>query len=232
MDESALRSALASTNDCGSSLHWWLGFWTVWVVVGVGLELIVVGWEYVDELHDFRRGVVHPPDRPNRLLFALGFFATALVTLDVGGELYAESKIETVETCIRKGNDALFLLLSKEAGDAQRSAARAEASEKALEIKASALTLRLEAASGQLTEVEHDTLALSPRWRLLERGKDVFIKALKPFPGQRVDITSCGSLDVDRFRLGQLFLDIFPKAGWNPVENRTWLQCPTTLTWR
>src|ERR1700693_3174614 len=119
-DESALRIALSSLDDCNSSLHWWLGFWTFWVVVGVALELVFVVREYIDELHDFRRGIVHPPDKPNRLLFALGFFAAGLVALGVGGELYVESKIATVETSVRKGNDALFLLLSKEAGDAAK----------------------------------------------------------------------------------------------------------------
>jgi hypothetical protein len=127
-DESALRIALASLDECNSSLHWWLGFWTVLVVIGVALELVFVVWEYIDELHDFRRGIMHPPDRPNRLLFVLGFFATGLVALGVGGELYAESKIATLETCVRKGNDALFLLLSKEAGGAANSAQQAERS--------------------------------------------------------------------------------------------------------
>ena len=55
-DESALRSALASLDDSSSSLHWWLGFWTLLVAVGVVLEVVFVVWEYCDELHDFKRG--------------------------------------------------------------------------------------------------------------------------------------------------------------------------------
>jgi hypothetical protein len=125
MDESALRSALASANDCGSLLQQELRFWTWVVVVGVALELGVILWEYIEELHDFRRGFVHPPDKPNWLLYAFGFVAAGLVVLGVGGELHAESKIDKLETCIRKGNDALFLLLSKEAGDARDSAQKA-----------------------------------------------------------------------------------------------------------
>src|ERR1700678_4426231 len=128
MDEVALRRALASLDDCGASLHWWLGFWTFLVVVGVVAEVVFVIWEYLEDLRDFKRGIVRPPDKPSWLLFALGFFGAALVSLGVGVELYAESKIATLETCIRKGNDALSLLLSKEAGDAMASAQGAAAS--------------------------------------------------------------------------------------------------------
>src|SRR5690242_7470062 len=71
-DESALRSALASLDEYSSSLHWWLGFWTFLVALGVVMEVIFVLWEYGEELHDFRRGIVHPPERPNRVLFVLG----------------------------------------------------------------------------------------------------------------------------------------------------------------
>src|ERR1700690_4114034 len=73
MDESALRIALASLEDCSSSLHWWLGFWTFLVVAGVALELVFVIWEYRDDLGDFKRGFVHPPHKPSVLLFVLGF---------------------------------------------------------------------------------------------------------------------------------------------------------------
>jgi hypothetical protein len=128
-DESALRSSLASLDDCNASLHWWLGFWTFLVALGVVLEVVFVVWEYLDELHDFRRGIIHAPERPQTLLFVLGLLGAGLVAAGVSGEFWKESQIATVETCIRKGNDSLFLLLSKEAGDAAASAktAREEA---------------------------------------------------------------------------------------------------------
>lgn len=125
MDESTLRSALASVNDYSSLLHRELLAWTFLVALGVALEIVFVVWEYAEDLHDFRRGIVHAPDRPNLLLFVLGFVGAALVAVGVSGELYAESKISTLETCIRAGNDALSLLLSREAGDAAKSAQKA-----------------------------------------------------------------------------------------------------------
>jgi len=155
-DESALRIALASLDDCNSSLHWLLGFFTVWVVVGVALELVFVIWEYVEELHDFRRGIVHPPDMPNRLLFVLGFVAAGLVALGVGGELYAESKISTLETCIRKGNDALFLLLSKEVQQLKTDNLELEA--KNLGLQTDLLNLRKESGARRLTGKQREAL--------------------------------------------------------------------------
>ncbi|MFI5069553.1 MAG: hypothetical protein ACHP8A_01580 [Terriglobales bacterium] len=122
MDESALRRALASLDDCSSSQHWWLGFWTFLVATGVALEIVFVIWEYIDDLRDCKRSLLYPPVKPNLPLFALGFLGAALVAAGVAGELFVESKIATVETCIRKGNDQLSLLLSREAGDAAQSA--------------------------------------------------------------------------------------------------------------
>jgi hypothetical protein len=102
-----------------------LGFWTFLVALGVALEVIFVIWEYLEELHDFRRGIIHPPERPRTLLFVMGLLGAGLVAAGVSGEYQKESQIATVETCIRAGNNALFLHLSKEAGDAQTSAKNA-----------------------------------------------------------------------------------------------------------
>jgi hypothetical protein len=136
INESALRSALANLYDCGSSLHWWLELWTYLVVAGVALEIVFVVWEYVDELHDCRRCLLHPPVSPNRALFILGFFGAGLVAVGVAGELNAGARIATVETCIRKGNDELSLLLSKEANDAATSAQNAKADAAGAKVEA------------------------------------------------------------------------------------------------
>jgi hypothetical protein len=122
MDELALRTLVTNLEASRSSDHWWLEVCTALVAVGVLFEVIFVIWEYVDELHDFRRGIVHPPERPNIILFALGLLGAALVAIGVAGEFRFEAKIESTETRIRKANDDLFLLLSKEAGDAAISA--------------------------------------------------------------------------------------------------------------
>jgi hypothetical protein len=194
MDESALRMALASLDDCSSSLHWLLGFWTFLVVGGVALELVFVIWEYLDDSHDFRRGFVHPPHKPSVPLFVLGFFGAGLVAVGVSGELYAESRIGTVETCIRKGNDSLFLLLSKEAGGAATSAKTAHDEVDVVKKETDELTRRLGRAATQLDVIEDDVRAQGPRWRLLEAGKTILIGALKPFAGQTFTVVRCGEV--------------------------------------
>src|SRR5712675_1505434 len=72
MDESALRTLIANLDASGSLFHWWLNVSTFLVVVGVVLELVFVVVEYREELHQFKRGIMRPPDRPGRLLFFSG----------------------------------------------------------------------------------------------------------------------------------------------------------------
>jgi hypothetical protein len=179
-DESALRRALASLDDCGTSLHSGLKVATALVVVGVALEMVFVIWEYLEDLHDFKRGIIHPPDKPSRLLFALGFLGAALVSLGVAGELYAESKIATLETCIRKGNDALSLLLSKEAGDAMLSAQVALGAERVAEQKLEDIFARAEKMNASLLRLRRfvDWRTLSPK------QKDRIRDGLSPWAGQ------------------------------------------------
>jgi hypothetical protein len=162
-DESALRRSLASLDVCSSSLHWWLGLWTFLVAAGVALEIIFVVWEYIEDLHDCKRSLIRPPVRPNLLLFILGLLGAGLVTVGVAGELNVESKIATVETCIRNGNNELSLLLSKEAGDAATSAKTAHEEADAVkgiadESRADAkdALAKAKAAQGELSHAEAD----------------------------------------------------------------------------
>jgi hypothetical protein len=93
-----------------------------------------------------------------------------------------------------------------------------------------ALTARMGSASRQLGKFEQDMLVQGPRWRLLERGEDVFIKALKPFAGQRVTVVTCGNGDPEREGLEQLLLNVFPKAGWISPGYTSWTACPNMLS--
>jgi hypothetical protein len=133
VNESDLKTLLDNLDKLElsrSSLHGWLHFWTFLVVVGVALEVVFVIWEYAEELHDFRRGIVHPPEKPNMLLFVLGLLGAGLVASGVAGELYIDVQAGKVETEIRKLNELRVSLLSKEAGDAKTSATEAEGAAK------------------------------------------------------------------------------------------------------
>jgi len=64
MDASALASQLDSLEKSWSSLDCRLNFWTAMVVVGVAVELAVLLMEYRHEWKDFKRGVIHSPEKP------------------------------------------------------------------------------------------------------------------------------------------------------------------------
>jgi len=87
-------------------------------------------------------------------------------------------------------------------------------------------------ASAQLKGVEKDVSIQGSRWKLLDAGKDEFIKELKPFPKQKALIMYCGSLlsaPPEPFRLGMdaaEFLDGNPGAGWNATPPQGWFSCP------
>lgn len=238
-DESALRSALASLDDSSSSLHWWLGFWTFVVVLGVVLEVAFVAWEYLDGLRDFRRATIHSPERPKTLLFVLGLVGAGLVAAGVSGELWKESQIAKLETCIRKGNDALFLLLSKEAGDARQSAKIAhDEADKAVAASSNALTLaggaRKEADSFERDIVSAKTQAADAESHLAEALKQAadakaelhrlesprsltnigeIVSVLKTFKGTEYVFTGVANLDESASFLMQVD-SVLQEAGW------------------
>lgn len=230
-DESALRSALASLDDYSSSLYWWLGFWTFIVALGVVLEVVYVVGEYLEELHDFKRGTIHPPERPSTTLFVLGLLGAGLVAAGVSGELWKESQIAKLETCIRKGNDALFLMLSNEAGDAATAAEVAHDEADAVKEEADAIGKRLEIARNGLSDLEQKVRVQGPRDLSLQAGKDIFVQALKPFAGQKIRIMHCGLKPTlaEIGRLEQVLVDFLGPNGANWIpEISGWPECPTS----
>ena len=122
MDEATLRDVIRGLEASRSSLELWLDFWTALVVVGVALEFIVIFKEYLRELSDFRRGTIHPPEKPSFGLLLLALAGVSFVAVGVGGELYVNVKAGKVETKITVASDQLVALILKEAGDAKSSA--------------------------------------------------------------------------------------------------------------
>src|SRR5271166_1013692 len=122
MDESTLKVLISNLERSRATLDSWLFVFTLFVVVGVVLEVVFVIWEYRDELHDWRRGIVHPPEKPSVALLIFGLLGAGLVAIGVTGELYIGAKIGAKETSIREANDQRASLLSKLAGDAAKSA--------------------------------------------------------------------------------------------------------------
>ncbi len=155
-----------------------------------------------------------------------------VLILGLTGDLLGirETQIE-VAALNRKAGDAKKSAedAASAADHATKSADAAKQRADAVENQADALRLRLGRASGKLDAIEQDILAQGPRWRLLERGKDVFIKALKPFAGQRVTVVVCGNDDDERFQLEQLIMNMFSEAGWDSPGYARWAGCPNIV---
>jgi hypothetical protein len=136
MDESALKVLISNLERSRATLDSWLFAFTLFVVVGVVLEVVFVIWEYRDELHDWRRGIVHSPEKPSIALLVFGLFGAGLVAIGVTGELYIGAKIGAKETSIREANDHRASLLSKLAVDAAQSAKTAHDEADAVKVEA------------------------------------------------------------------------------------------------
>ena len=226
MDTSAFERTINTLEASLDSLEVWLLFMTALVVIGLVLEYWYEIPEAIDQL---RKAWSWKP-----ILVIVGGI---LITVGVAGELVVQRLASRKETDLRKANDAVFAVLNTKAGNAKASAdgaaaALSVAQQKLADVtnKSDALTLRLARASNKVDDIEQDTLALGPRWRLLERGKDIFIKALKPFAGQRVTVVICGNGDVERFGLEQQVINMFREAGWDSPDYKRWTGCPNMLT--
>lgn len=158
MDESALRILIGKLEASRYSFHGRLEFFTALVVAGVVLEFVFVIWEYYEELHDFRLGFVHPPEKPILRLFVLGIVGTSLVAIGVTGEFREEANIGSVETEMQTANGELYLLLSNEAGDAKKSAGSAHAEADETKQETATLKVDLAQARARLENLKQDTV--------------------------------------------------------------------------
>jgi hypothetical protein len=224
MDDSALKTILDNLDSYRSSLDGWLSFWTLLAVIGVVLEVVFVICEYRKELHEFRQGInnfglgiAHPPEKPSLLLFVLGMLGAGLVAAGVSGELYISVQAGKVETEIRKVNEQRVSLLSREAGDAKDSAkgaasasASAKASAEAAGVAAGKAQQKVVALAKQADDAQKKLSRLQflvlPRSERLMEKAHLFVTAMEPFAGQKVEIkTDLASIhdpnDVQETRL-------------------------------
>jgi hypothetical protein len=125
-DELALENKLKSLESAWSSLDFWLDLWTLMVVIGVVVELVVIFIEYGHEKESFESGIIRPPDKPSRLLFALGMLGAGLVAIGVAGEFRVHIKAGRIETDLRGASGALVAIVDKKAADANERAAKIE----------------------------------------------------------------------------------------------------------
>ena len=119
-DLSALERLLSNFDNSRSVLEDRFGFSTFWVVVGVGLELVVVPFEYWDDWQEYRKslaewmqGAIPRPQRPLAWIVFLEVLGAVFVAGGVTGELRYEGKIRCVDNQIRQAEDARANLLER-----------------------------------------------------------------------------------------------------------------------
>src|ERR1019366_4294571 len=126
---SALRNSIAVLDNSiktleGSSTGWEVFAWSCsfLVAVGVAAEIVAVVWGYREELEDWSRGIIRPPDRPSVRKLWFDVVATLLVVIGVFGEAGASaelasknSQLRSKTSELRSKSDQLLALVTQEA---------------------------------------------------------------------------------------------------------------------
>jgi len=210
-----------------------------WATALVAFGLVLEAPELVHDLVPIGRKIIarlkklsieFPKHEAPDWVKVVAFVGWIFIVGGVVGEEFAGIKVQNLDANIQECSDAKVQAATLEAGDAAASAKTAHTEADAIKKEADELTTRLDAASRQLANVEQDTLAEGPRWRLLKNGEDVFVKALKPFAGQRATVVICGNVDVERSGLEQLIINLFREAKWDSPGYVRWPQCPNMLS--
>jgi hypothetical protein len=130
---SVLESSLKTTE--GSSGHWETFGWLCAVAVGIGIagEIVVIVSEHFEDLEDWERGIIRPPDRPPAWRFWFDIVATLIVLGGVFGEAGATGAVASINSQLRSKtselrakSDQLLAVTTEEAGDAATSAQQAK----------------------------------------------------------------------------------------------------------
>jgi hypothetical protein len=215
-DELALKKELSRLESSWSSLDSWLNFWTLMVVIGVAVELVVIVVEHRHAMHDFERGIMRPPDRPSRLLLALGLLGAGMVAIGVAGEFSVHIRAGRIETDMRDATVRLVGIAEGRASEANQKAG--EANERASKNEKEAAGLRKVAEDERMARIQ---LAASISWRAPDR---TLIPQLSPslrrFAGQRYTIVSEFS-DPERLNVFSWIGLLLGDAHWALEEPRS-----------
>jgi hypothetical protein len=196
MDASSLARDLDNLEKSWSLLDGWLNFWTLLVVAGVGVELLVIVTEYIHDSRDFKRGTIHSPDKPSILVFGFGFIGAALVAIGVAGEFQVHVKAGKIESDMRSKSRELVAIIEREAGDANREAARLSKEAAGLKETAESERLARKQIEARLTRrfiSSRDLASIERRLRVvISQNVDIFVWAddgeISPFALQVTSI--------------------------------------------
>jgi hypothetical protein len=205
MDESAVLSQLSNLETLRGSLHSALRFWEWMVVLGLFIDAVVIVKEYWDNLQDFRRATIHMPERPSVLLLVLGLLGTGLIAFGISKELSIDSKIEGVETQIRKFNEQLYGIVSQEAENASMKSQSASDKSDVADAKAVKSQEKADAVGTQADKLNRQLLLAKTQLETMEKAsfarhlkqKD-FAEKLEPLKGFPVAIETIADFEAER----------------------------------
>lgn len=184
---------------------------------------------------DMTKGILRP-SRWHKWKKEIARIGWILIILGVAGEGLFEAAVSSADGMLQDFNDTLLASATEQAGDAATSAKVAHGEADTVKQQADAIEKRLQAASKQLAVFEHQIIVQGPRWVPLEANQAKFIKALKPFAGQRLVWVRCTAEipPPEPSRVGQDLLRFLGSqgAGWSieaPVS-AIWQSCTSGAT--
>lgn len=142
-DDSALKASMSalktsistlesSINTLGARSDFWETFgWCCAIAVGIGVagEIVIIVWDFIEDRHAWRRGIVRAPDHPSHVRFWFDIIATAVVIIGIILEAGASGKVSSINSQLRSKSselraksDQLLALVTQESGDAAKSA--------------------------------------------------------------------------------------------------------------
>ena len=236
-DASALESAISALESAitareSSSEFWEMLAWvfTGAVVIGVVIEVCVIFREHRDEMKEWRRGIVRPPDKPSHSLFVLGLVGSVLVALGVAGEFGAgievasiNGDLRTLSGRLRNKTGQLIALLDKETADAQQRTGELEKDTAGLRTdeeksrasiaaaQATAATANAKAETEKLTRIRMQE-AMTPRSAGTNGKQD---EQLQLFSRTKVFVTFAS--DTDSQDLAGNMIGLLQRANWDVI---------------
>jgi hypothetical protein len=223
---SALESSLKVTE--GSSGHWETIGWLCAIAVGVGIagEIVVIVSEHRDDLEDWRRGVVRPPDRPPMWRFWFDIVATLIVLGGVFGEAGATAKVASINSHLRSKtsefrakSDQLLAVVTQQAGNAETSAtAASEASASAKsDVKTAHDEVNVIGKRAKLIDADLTTVQWLISARRIQDVDGAVADLRNGFHGRDIILKSYSG-DVEGYWLCEQLVDIAKKAEMRPQD--------------
>lgn len=230
---SALESSLKTVGQ--SSERWEIVAWVCAFVVGFGVAAEIVGivWGYRDDLRDWQRGIIRPPDRPSVGKLWFEIVATLLVVAGIFGEAGASlklalinSQLRSITSELRSKSDQLLALVTQEAGSSVYSADKANAAAvnaqagadaigaKARELANITSNLRTKLAAEETVELAARNRADELEKSLAPRTLPIDLDALSllPFAGTHVVLEVL--TDAEAVRAAHQIERLLGAGGW------------------